>query len=812
MLDLRLIAAGDAAIVAVSLPLHADVPVVVRGCTPDVHFHGLLQQVEILIVQHLEAGAILIIHIVEVLAVEVDEAVVLLHAHIQHAFLAHGRLEALAAELLKAQMVSGGHQRRVKALGQRKQHGEIALQILRIFDLNFPLGMGCDVQHLLGHAALIDALAVLAHGVGNAQELAQVGEVQHVVDHEASGSEILLADARGADDVLVLQQTRVGPAIGIDQTVHAEVAVVGELAEIAAVEVLLAAILGAAHVDGVVAPLPDEAAAVAIMALEAAEVVLQISGAVAHGVGILAQHIGLADLAVLKVLVDLLDGRIHAAVGIQIVAVDLLALGREGGALIVGQAGGIVVLRPRQRVVEVAAMAGLVAHGPNHHAGAVLVADDAVAHAIEDGLGVLGIPGQQVVVGIAIFITAAGNAVALNVGFIHDIEAVFIAHAQELGRIGIMAGADGVDVVLLHQRQIAEHLFASDGCAQHGIAVVAIDAAELDVLAVELHHAVFHLDLAQADALGDDLALAVHDQRIQIGILGVPRRHVVQRELDATVLGATCGQLIAQRIIEAIFHQRVAVQRQVHPNARVRIAVAQLGVHEVIADAHARALQQIDVAEDARLAELVLILEVAAVAPLQHQHGDGVGALADIGRHVKLGHGMGDLAVTHELAVDPHIEAGIHALEAQRSAAGVAGLVVKRAHIQSAGVVHRHIRRIIGERIADVGVLMPVIALGLPDGGHDDFIPGQLLGGELRRQLGKAVKVGKRPDAVQGIKAIRLGAVALDRIAAAGERNKVRALRQRVHMQLVRILMVMQFPHGRHSSLPLSRHCSTAEP
>ena len=78
----------------------------------------------------------------------------------------------------------------------------------------------------------------------------------------------------------------------------------------------------------------------AVVAVKTAEVVLQIARAVAHRVRVFAQYVRLADAVFLEIGVDLLDRGVHPAVQVEIGLVDLLALGREGRALVVGQAGG----------------------------------------------------------------------------------------------------------------------------------------------------------------------------------------------------------------------------------------------------------------------------------------------------------------------------------------------------------------------------------------------------------------------------------------------------------------------------------------
>ena len=88
--------------------------------------------------------------------------------------------------------------------------------------------------------------------------------------------------------IFVFQKSGVHPAVRIDQPVHAEVSVVRELAAVAAVGVDFPAVRRGSPVDGMVAPLPDKAAADAIVLLHELEIIFQIARAVAHGVTVFA--------------------------------------------------------------------------------------------------------------------------------------------------------------------------------------------------------------------------------------------------------------------------------------------------------------------------------------------------------------------------------------------------------------------------------------------------------------------------------------------------------------------------------------------
>ena len=87
--------------------------------------------------------------------------------------------------------------------------------------------------------------------------------------------------------------------------------------------------------------------------------------------------------------------------------------------------------------------------------------------------------------------------------------------------------------------------------------------------------------------------------------------------------------------------------------------------HREIAQVVLRANQNINIAENAAHAQLVLVLQVAAVAPFQHEYGQLVFPFLHIGGDFKLARAVGNLAVTHKLPVHPHIEAGIHAFKVQ---------------------------------------------------------------------------------------------------------------------------------------------------
>ena len=615
-------------------------------------------------------------------------------------------------DLVKAQLVALRKASGVAAGGvEQADLHQVALgQLVGQLDPGFAAcGDGGQRQRL---APLIDAVE---HGDAlDAGKLVGALEGLLVAQQHGVLLRVVGDGAQGADDVLVLLQAGVGRAVGVDQAVHAEVAVVGLFAEVAAVVVDVLAGDGLAHVDGVVAPLPDEAAAEVVVFVDELLVVLGVSGAVAHRVDVFAQDEGLLVVLILAVLLAQAGIQVHAAVQVDHGDVHVLAAGVDG-ALVVQQAGGVVGLDPAAGLDEAHTVARLVAHGPDEHAGAVLVADDAALDAVEHRLFEHGVVGQQRELILAVRAVGRDHAVHLDVGLVDDVEAQLVAQLVEAGGVGVVAGADGVDVVLLHQRQVAQHLVEGDGKAVDGRGIVAVRAAELDLRAVELDDLVFDGDGAQADAGGDLLLVGQQRQLVEVGGLGVPQVRVGDVDCDGVVFRDAGGDGRAL-IGEHITH--VGLAGHVQRNADAGVAAGDVGDDGEVAHVVFGALEQVDVAEDAAHAQLVLILGIGAAGPLEHQHVDAVVAVEEVLCDVELAGGVRHAGKAHVGAVDPDEVGGVHALKVQVIGAALALAQREVALVHGAGVVVGHKGRVVGDGVAHVGVLVGVVPIGLPDGGH----------------------------------------------------------------------------------------------
>ena len=145
---------------------------------------------------------------------------------------------------------------------------------------------------------------------------------------------------------------------------------------------------------------------------------------------------------------------------------------------------------------------------------------------------------------------------------------------------------------------------------------------------------------------------------------------------------------------------------------------------DIIPDPVHRPVQKIDIPEDPGEAELVLVLQVGAVTPLEHQHSQKVVPFLEKIRNVEFRRVVGHLAVAHIAPVEPDIETGIHPLKIQECARRI-GVPVPCEIVQvgATGIVLRHIGRIKRKRITYVGVLGTVVSFELPAERHSLLLP-----------------------------------------------------------------------------------------
>jgi hypothetical protein len=116
------------------------------------------------------------------------------------------------------------------------------------------------------------------------------------------------------------------------------------------------------------------------------------------------------------------------------------------------------------------------------------------------------------------------EGVALDVGLVDEVEAVLVAEVVPALVVGVVREPDRVEVVALHDLDVADHVREVEGLAVPLVVLVAVHALD--------EHAVPHLDPAEADPAGGMLHRAVpgrdeaHDRGVEGGILMAPDRRI----------------------------------------------------------------------------------------------------------------------------------------------------------------------------------------------------------------------------------------------------------------------------------------------
>ena len=232
--------------------------------------------------------------------------------------------------------------------------------------------------------------------------------------------------------------------------------------------------------------------------------------------------------------------------------------------------------------IEILATTGLVAQTPEDNAGEIAVAE----HHARGAVHILRGPG--ILVGDAAVLSLLFPVeVALKVGLVHTVETEVVEHGVHLGLTGIVAGAHGVHIGLLHQLDVLKHSGHVNCAAVYGVGILGVSALEEDSLAVDIYLAVLDFNLAEAHLRAERhlflLAVLLDDlEGVEVGRLGAPELEVLEvvegegqslarfvgREGEGLVLCGdflTCGREQAQEDVLLAAQGCAVVEGEGHP-------------------------------------------------------------------------------------------------------------------------------------------------------------------------------------------------------------------------------------------------------
>ena len=538
---------------------------------------------------------------------------------------------------------------------------------------------------------------------------------------------------------------RPGGGVGVEKAepVDEKVPVVRLVAEVPAVAVVGLSV-GALRQHRMIAPFPDEAAYEPRVAGEEIPVVLEVARSVAHRMRVLAQNEGAPLVLVLQEPPDPLDRGVHPAVEIDEVRrlPDGLRSVVDPGVkdpLVVDEAARIALPRPLRHQTVVPSEPRLVAERPHHDTRMILVALHEKPHSVDEGLGVL--PALRKHIDVA----RHRGTVAFEVGLVDDIEAELVAQLEKARVVRVVRGPHRIDVVTLHHQEVRAHVIERNRIAGKGVRFMAIHALALDRAAVEENRRVPDLYPPESYRGSSELALVFQHETIEARLFGRPELGPCDRKAEDP-RPRKLARALLDDIPVGIAKDRAHRDRASRPR-EIDLAVDLAGgevflepsADEIIADVCCAPRQEVDLAEDAGQAPLVLIFEIAPVTPLQNQDGDPIPSALQVAPDVELGGRMAHLAVTDETPVDPEVERGVHALEDEKVLLAVGAVEIEVAKVEPGGIFIRDEGGITRVGIGHVRVDRAVVSVHLP------------VRGDRNRRPHARVEVGGRALDIEGL-------------------------------------------------------------
>ena len=279
-------------------------------------------------------------------------------------------------------------------------------------------------------------------------------------------------------------------------------------------------------------------------------------------------------------------------------------------------------------------------------------------------------------------------------------------------------------------------------------------------------------------------------------MLGVPQLRPLNGKNQNVGSGLCRGDQLSPRGIQSAGNRAVSFYFQLYPKLSGGKVLGKTFLYKEIPQKTVGPGDQGNVPENAAHSQLILVLQVSAVTPLEYQHGQSVIALPQQLGDLKFRGAVGNLAVPGKFPVDPEIQTGIHPFKVQKPSAafsiGKAALLqVKMTDIEAAGIFLRHIGRVAGNGVIYIGVLVPAIAVVLPAGGHGDRIHFLLVKKDALFRIHRvliAFKVVEAPGPVQGK---HPGGQALLRFFNIREGNVIASVWGGSHMENVGVFMEM---------------------
>ena len=348
----------------------------------------------------------------------------------------------------------------------------------------------------------------------------------------------------------------------------------------------------------------------------------------------------------------------------------------------------------------------------------------------------LGLPGGIVAEGP---VQLVAHAVGFDVCLVIDIETEAVAELVELPRLGIVAGADGVDVRPLHEFQVLQDVLLGLVVAGVGVVLVHVHALELDRLPIDEEglHVAFpvldgrDLDAAEAHMEAGVFPVDLQEEGIQFRGFSRPFPYVRNGVGGRGHLAGEIVDGVGDRFPVLVDEFIEDLGAGFRPHFQLENPLGQRGIQggddaEVETDGRLLA-GQVHVPLDAADAPEILALQPGGGRIAVYLEGQLVVALLQGLRDVVPGEALRILGIADFLPVHIDVRAGFDAGEVQEDRPALPSVRHREGPVVEGGGEYfrqrGRLRILRAEIVRDVGVDGDAISLYFPVPRHLDPVP-----------------------------------------------------------------------------------------
>ena len=415
--------------------------------------------------------------------------------------------------------------------------------------------------------------------------------------------------------------------------------------------------------------IPDETALILRVFFFQTDVAFHAAQRIAHVVHILAEKEGLFWI-VFQIGTNSVRIRVHPAFHIGNCVKGTVV----EHALIVNQPAGILGAEEIRHCQNILPGVGLVSAGPEQDGNMVFIPLKhgycPVKHTV---LPLRETPGN-IPAGFN-FPQLLPGAVAFQICLVHHVDAVLVAQMIPGCLVGVMAGADGVDVIAPEGLHGPLHILPADGPACAGIPFVAVDPVNYQTLPIQEHDPVLQFKPPETDVIGNCFQhfpgrIGQGQNRvIEIGHFMAPAMDIGEGKFRADMVFSVIAQgyiLVHQALYGTVegYVFCLSAEKQTDFQLAGGVILQKCGLQPQVIHIPGGLGVEKGAAENAAEPEEVLILQPACAAVLIDLDTQAVVLLPDVGGQVKVRGGEAVLGVAHKLAVEPDVKRPLHALKA----------------------------------------------------------------------------------------------------------------------------------------------------